>query len=139
MPMRGFQSSMDYKMTIGLGSNTMIDSMSVTWPDGKQEMLTNLKANQHLVIDHANAKIINNKKKIETKPIFKEVDVNKIVHKENYFNEFDRDRLLYHMVSTEGPAFASADLNNDGLDDFYLGGSAGSTGNIYIQRPDETF
>ena len=43
------------------------------------------------------------------------------------------------MVSTEGPAFASADLNNDGLDDFYLGGSLGHPGKIYMQKSNEKF
>ena len=138
MPIRGFQSSMDYKMTVGIGNNSVIDSLSVTWPDDKQEILKSVKADQHLVLDYANAKTVSRKKEI-VRPIFKEAKANQIIHQENQFNEFDRDRLLYHMVSTEGPAFASADLNNDGLDDFYLGGSLGNPGKIYIQKNSEKF
>ena len=138
MPIRGFQSSMDYKMIVGIGNNSIIDSLSVTWPDDKQEMLKDVKADQHLLLDYANAKTVQQKKE-QVRPIFKEADTNQIIHEENQFNEFDRDRLLYHMVSTEGPAFASADLNNDGLDDFYLGGSLGKPGKIYMQKSNEKF
>ena len=138
MPIRGFQSSMDYKMIVGIGNNSVIDSLSVTWPDDKQEILKGVKADQHLILDYANAKRVPQKKET-VRPIFKEANPNQIIHEENQFNEFDRDRLLYHMVSTEGPAFASADLNNDGLDDFYLGGSLGHPGKIYMQKSNEKF
>jgi len=138
MPIRGFQSSMDYKMIVGIGNNSVIDSLSVTWPDDKQETLKDVKADQHLVLDYANAKSARQKKET-VRPIFKEANANEIIHEENQFNEFDRDRLLYHMISTEGPAFASADLNNDGLDDFYLGGSLGNAGKILIQKSNEKF
>ena len=32
-PVRGFQSSVEYKMTIGLGASTEVDSMIIYWPD----------------------------------------------------------------------------------------------------------
>ncbi len=139
MPMRGFQSSMDYKMILGTGQHASIDSISVTWPDDKKEILQNIKTDQQIIFDYANAKVVKEKKVKPIKPVFKEVSNETVLHKENLFNEFDRDRLLYHMVSTEGPAFATADLNMDGLDDFYLGGSVGNAGGIYIQRADEQF
>lgn len=139
MPIRGFQSSMDYKMIIGTGLHTSIDSLIVTWPDEKKEILRNVRTDQHITFDYAKAKVSgkNNAKAVQA--LFQEVPGNEIFHEENQFNEFDRDRLLYHMVSTEGPAFASADLNNDGLDDFYIGGSAGNPGSIYLQQPGEKF
>ena len=139
MPMRGFQSSMDYKMILGTGQHASIDSISVTWPDDKKEILQNVKTDQQIIFDYANSKVVKEKKVKPIKPVFKEVSNETILHKENLFNEFDRDRLLYHMVSTEGPAFATADLNKDGLDDFYLGGSVGNAGGIYIQQADEQF
>lgn len=139
MPIRGFQSSMDYKMIIGAGVHTAIDCLTVTWPDERRETLKNLRTNQHIVFDYANAKPTEKSNPKVDQPIFETVPGSDVVHKENDFNEFDRDRLLYHMVSTEGPAFASADLNNDGFDDFYIGGSAGTSGSIYLQQPGEKF
>src|SRR4051812_21354547 len=35
------------------------------------------------------------------------------LHKENRFADFDREPLIPHMLSTEGPALAVGDLNND--------------------------
>jgi hypothetical protein len=86
MPIRGFQSSMDYKMIVGIGNNSAIDSLSVTWPDDKQEILNDVKADQHLILDYANAKRVQQKKET-VKPIFKQANFNQIIHEENQYNE----------------------------------------------------
>jgi len=139
MPMRGFQSSMDYKMVIGLGNNAIVDSIYVTWPDNKVEVLKSIKTNQGFVFDYTNANVLDQKDVGSSAPILEESIKTNIFHVENSHNEFDRDRLLYHMLSTSGPAFSVADINNDGIDDFYLGGSVGNPGSIYIQTSDEKF
>ncbi|MFZ8318610.1 FG-GAP repeat protein, partial [Staphylococcus aureus] len=61
------------------------------------------------------------------------------IHQENSFNEFDRELLMPRMVSTEGPAIAVADINNDGLEDFYIGASKTYKGKIFIQQPNGKF
>jgi len=140
MPIRGFQSSMDYTMVIGTGDRSAVDSLVVVWPDDKVEILTDVKSPQQLVIDHANAKAVKPKASKSVPALFAEVsNAETIAHVENDFNEFDRDRLLYHMLSTEGPAFAKADVNNDHLDDFFLGGSEGHAGSLYLQQPSGKF
>ena len=140
MPMRGFQSSMDYKLILGLGNNEFVDSLIVTWPDDKKEVFTQVKTNQEIILDQANAtKTLPQPKKKLQPPLFAEVDIPEIKHTENQFNEFDRERLLNHMVSTEGPAFTVADLNQDGLDDFYLGGSQHNPGALYMQTVGTNF
>jgi enediyne biosynthesis protein E4 len=136
MPIRGFQSSMDYKMIFGLAKNTTIDSLKVTWPDDKVQIVSSVKVNQTITLDYANASPVQVRKPTEVRPFMKEISMGVVSHTENSFNDFDRDRLLYHMLSTQGPGIAVADLNNDGLDDFYLGGSAGNAGKLYIQRSD---
>lgn len=133
MPIRGFQSSMDYKMVIGLGEFNQVDSLVVTWPDDKIQILTSVKADTVLKLDYSYAKIIKVKPMSQPARIFTALNDTTVQHSENGFNDFDRDRLLYHMLSTQGPAFAKADLNKDGLDDFYVGGSVSSPGKIYIQ------
>jgi hypothetical protein len=134
IPIRGFQSSMDYKMVIGLGKTTLIDSLCVTWPDDSQEILKNVTPNKSILLDQKNANMHYHEVKKQSNVILKEVTFKDLVtHKENSFNDFDRDRLEYHMLSTQGPAFACADLNGDKLDDFYLGGSVGHAGALYFQ------
>ncbi|MBT1696871.1 VCBS repeat-containing protein [Fulvivirgaceae bacterium PWU4] len=141
MPIRGFQSSMDYRMVIGLGTRSQADSLLVTWPDGKTEMLRSVGADQALVLDHARAtetKVDGKASRIAS-PLLQTVNEGTVRHEENDYNDFDRDRLNYHMLSTQGPAFAQADLNNDGRDDLYLGGSVGSPGKLYVQSTNGEF
>ena len=44
---------------------------------------------------------------------------------ENNFVDFDRDRLLFHMSSSEGSCICEGDINGDGYKDLYIGGSKG--------------
>ena len=134
MPIRGFQSSMDYKIILGLENNTAIDSLLVTWPDDKIEWLRNVQADQVIALDHKNASEAPLRSKSTLKSILKEISAGEVLHKENEYNDFDRDRLCYHMLSTQGPAFAIADLDSDGADDFYLGGSVTHSGKLFMQR-----
>ena len=134
MPIRGFQSSMDYKIILGLENNTAIDSLLVTWPDDKIEWLRNVQADQVIALDHKNASEAPLRSKSTLKSMLKEISAGEVLHKENEYNDFDRDRLCYHMLSTQGPAFAIADLDSDGADDFYLGGSVAHSGKLFMQR-----
>lgn len=142
MPMRGFQSSMDYRLIVGLGDLASIDSMIVKWPDDKVEIIRNVKTNRHITLSHKSAKPVGSSKTSAntSKTYFSRViKPSNLHHTENPFNEFDRDRLLYHMISRQGPATAKADLNNDGLDDVYIGGGVGKSGGIFLQRMDGAF
>lgn len=135
MPTRGFQSSMDYVMTIGLGVETLIDSIRVIWPNDQTQKLTNIKANQLLNIKQSEAtsiyKIPNAKKK---KSFFEEVKTDLISHTENSYSDFDHEGLISKMLSQEGPALAVADIDNDGNEDVFIGGAKGMPGNIYLNK-----
>ncbi|HEY8938478.1 MAG TPA: VCBS repeat-containing protein, partial [Cyclobacteriaceae bacterium] len=139
MPIRGYQSSMDYKMIIGLGSVSRIDSMRIFWPDETSQLLTQVEVNKTLALkqDDGVSYKINEKYK---QPLLQEVNnaIN-FVHHENDFNQFNAEKSIYQMVSTEGPAVAIGDLNNDNLDDFFVGGAHGQSGAIFIQRKEGTF
>jgi len=141
LPNRGFQSSVDTRLNFGLGSIKKIDTLLVDWYYGKQTLLTNIKTDQTLVLDESNAQNMSKitfapiePKKTYFKDISKEIALD-YVHKENTFVDFDRNRLLYHMKSTEGPKVAIGDVNGDGKEDFYVGGSKGSPGKLFIQTP----
>lgn len=133
IPSRGFQSSMDYVMTIGLGKAMRIDSLRVIWPDDRTEKRVQLDANQTLKLKHSEAaetyKIPAKKK---GSPMLKELDNNALLaHRENAYNDFDYEGLIYKLLSQEGPALAIADINGDGHEDIFTGGANGQSGTLY--------
>ena len=134
IPTRGFQSCMDYKSILGIGTSKKIDSVEVIWPLGARQMIRGIDAQTDLVFaeSSANERYFENKKQVMS--LLTEVQLDSIVHKENQYNDFDQDRLLYHMLSTQGPGVAVGDLNHDGLDDLFVGGAKGKAGAIYLQE-----
>ncbi|HEX5169499.1 MAG TPA: VCBS repeat-containing protein [Cyclobacteriaceae bacterium] len=138
MPMRGFQSSVDPRPNFGLGSIDVVDKVVVVWPSGKITELKDVRANQTLVLNEAEASVNQLKDgndKID--PMLKDVSHTIGIdyrHKENEFVDFDHDHLIFHMLSTEGPHIAKGDVNGDGLEDFYIGGAKDSEGAMYIQN-----
>ncbi|MEQ9580631.1 MAG: FG-GAP-like repeat-containing protein, partial [Arenibacter sp.] len=136
MPSRGFQSSVDYIMTIGLGKNTSIDSMQVIWPDDHTQKFNDIKTNQFLTLRNSEAQDIfvpNNNKIVN--PLLKELANSKLLqHKENNYNDFDYESLISKMLSQEGPALAVADVNGDGNEDIFIGGGANQAGVLYLHN-----
>ena len=136
-PIRGFQSTVDNIMHFGLGEISRIDSLIVDWYYGKRSVLTDLAVNQIVVIDEKEAQMTEPKEKIKNKnkSLFKNISETidlDYSHVENNYVDFDRDRLLYHMKSTEGPKIDVGDVNNDGLIDFYIGGAKNSPGKLFL-------
>lgn len=134
MPSRGFQSSVDYIMTIGLGENEIIDSLRVIWPNDQTQKLNKVKTNQFLTlkISEAEGKYAP-RKKTTTKTLITEVDNPKLLqHKENNYNDFDYEGLIAKMLSREGPALAVADVNGDGHDDVFIGGGPNQAAVLYL-------
>ncbi len=140
VPNRGFESSVDPRPNIGLGKIDTVDLVRVRWPDGRETMLRNLATNQIVTLDQREATTVSNPPSatdltfvnLKSKPI-------DYTHKENEFVDFDRDKLLYHMLSTEGPRVSKGDVNGDGLEDIYIGGARDSAGALFIQSSDGSF
>lgn len=135
-PNRGFMSSVDPVIHVGLGEISRIDSLVITWPDLSKTTLFDVEYNQRLTIDQNQSKAEPDKAvKQPQKSIFINVehDMPEVIHTENTFSDFDRYKLLFHMRSNEGPKIGVADVNADGLDDFYLCGAKDSPGALYLQ------
>jgi hypothetical protein len=135
MPFRGFQSSVDYPLILGLGSITQLDSLEVIWPDGKITTKYNVKADQSIVLNQGEG--INNKNfssdQADTDSYLSEkTELIPTAHKEDLYNDFDHEGLIERHLSKEGPALAIGDVNSDGNEDFFLGGAKGQPGQIYF-------
>jgi hypothetical protein len=141
---RGFQSSSDTKLHFGLDSSGIIDSILVVWPDQKFQLLKNIKPNQQLPLLQKDATgVFNYADFFKPKPAYLTDISDKIPvnwsHQENKFDDYDVQYLIPHAESTRGPKIAVADVNGDGLDDFYACGASGQPGTLMIQQKDGSF
>lgn len=142
MPIRGFQSTVDDRLNFGIGKNTTIDKVAVTWPDGTATEMSNVPADQTLKLTWEDANPAAGSDLRASKTVFEEVDARQLIdfrHEENTFVDFDRDRLTYHMLSNEGPKLTTGDVNGDGLDDLYLGGAKDQAGSLYRATANGTY
>ncbi|HEX9827030.1 MAG TPA: VCBS repeat-containing protein [Flavobacteriaceae bacterium] len=135
VPSRGFQSSIEYTLTFGLGSTEEVDSIKIIWPNKKFQKIGKTKVNQVLAYDIENANddfIINKLERHKT--YFTEVKKDLKTHKEDSYIDFNYEGLIPKMFSKEGPALAVGDVNNDGNDDVFVGGAFEQQGQLYLQN-----
>jgi hypothetical protein len=142
-PTRGFQSSVDQRLHFGLGASATIDSLVVIWPDHRFQVLTNVAGNRMLTLAQADASgRWDYTRAAATPTVFTEITDSVATgwaHVENDFNDMDREPLMPHLLSAEGPAMAAGDVNGDGLDDLYVGGAKWQPGRLLVQQPNGSF
>jgi len=143
-PYRGYLSTMQVDPHFGLGKTSRIDSLIVKWPDGKRQVLLNPTVNQTISVAHDSAKELYSWK-IQTtanNALFQSFnDSTKINYRHNKtdFIDFTIQKLLPHKFSEYGPAMAVGDINNDGLDDIFIGGSGSNPTTLLMQQKNRRF
>ena len=134
IPSRGFQSSIDYTLTFGLGDAKEIDSLKIIWPNRKVSKHRKQKTNQWLYFDIKNAQEEAEPQAKIVKNYFSEISNNLESHTEDSYVDFDYEGLIPKMQSKEGPALAVGDVNNDGNEDVFIGGAYRQVGNLYFHK-----
>jgi hypothetical protein len=138
-PTRGFQSSVDFDLVIGLGKSITADSIQIIWPSGKMQTIKEVKANQVVELFEKNA--VDNYS-VPSHNSFFSADSKQTVsfrHKEDDFIDFGVQFFLPGLLSTQGPHMTRADVNGDGLDDIFIGGASGQPGALFMQQSDGNF
>lgn len=143
LPTRGFESSVEPVLNFGVGAYKTIDSLKVIWPNMKEQQLNNINTNTTITLTQSEAKINYIPAVPGAKKYYKNITAGSIkgdiYHKENDYKDFDDQRLIPKMLSTEGPKLAVADVNGDGLEDFFMGGATGDTAKLFIQQASGSF
>lgn len=139
---RGYRSSMEPIMHFGLGSDTLISKIEVVWVDGKTMVLEQQPVNQVLELKYEDALNTKIPKLDKPEPYFEDVTEEmsiEIRHRENEMVDYIREPMLPYKLSSLGQAFDVSDVNDDGLDDFYLGGAFRYPGQLFIQSDQGEF
>ena len=139
---RGYKSTVENTIHFGLGAQASVDSIEITWPDGRYQLLQNVPANQILTVRHQDA--------VDTLPpppprptplltnVSQDIPLN-YRHREEDFVDFKYEPLLPRRYSQDGPCLATGDINGDGADDFYVGGAKRQPGRFFVQQADGQF
>lgn len=142
-PVHGFASSMEIPLLVGL-KGTNAKSALLIWPDNTFQEV-DLNSAEPLVytkglpvFNYAVLRPPADSSAVQVTDLTASLGLN-AVHGENPFPDFDREPLMPHRLSTEGPALAVADINHDGLEDIFIGAAKRERSHIYLQQASGKF
>lgn len=143
-PVRGYMSSSENRIHVGLGNHSKIDSLLIIWPDGKQTIRTNITAGITTEYDYSDITFTSDPlKNLDTNTtLFEDISSQlnlKYVHQENTPNDFRHEPLLLQQYDNNGPGIAIGDINGDDRTDFYVGGGRNQSGTLFFQTADGSF
>lgn len=138
---RGYYSSVEPIPFFGLGNQAKVDSVKVIWNNDKVNLFKDVDANKTLTANFEKAVAYESNKNNST--FFGQKNAQNLgldfAHKENDFDDFTEEILLPHQLSQNGPFIASEDVNNDGLDDIFVGGAVNQSGTLYLQNKEGNY
>ncbi|HWK03267.1 MAG TPA: VCBS repeat-containing protein [Puia sp.] len=136
-PTRGYMSTDDYRAHFGIGEVTVIDSLRVRWPDGKSQLLTAINPDRAITVNYKDAvgyTAPGNAKPVI--PLFTAAPAEygiRFKHVEKDVIDYNIQPALPHKLSQYGPGIAVGDIDGNGYEDFYIGGSVGHRGIFFMQ------
>lgn len=139
---RGYLSSVDPVIHFGLGARDKVDSVLITWPDGKVTIMNNVQSNQRLEVDYESSISATNHSVKQSTPIVNEISSKRKLlyrHGEDDKIDYNLQRTLPHKFTQYGPGMAAGDINSDGMEDLVIGGSVGHATTVFVQGKDGTF
>jgi enediyne biosynthesis protein E4 len=139
---RGYLSSVSPILHFGLGTDSVINALTIRWPKGNYTLLKNIKANQTIIIAEATA----NKDSIAIHQsgtmVFQDISTTSGIdffQTENEFVDFKRESLLPWQLSKQGPKLSKGDVNADGLEDVFIGAPKNGKACLYLQMQNGQF
>lgn len=133
-PTRGFQSCMYSPLTVGVGSNTNVDSLKVIWPNQNTQLLKNVDVKALVKLQYKDASPPRISLAKTQAPLF--VPTKSMIwnHQPVDANDFKQQALLPRMYSCTGPKMIAADVNRDGLQDIFICAPANQASSLFIQN-----
>jgi hypothetical protein len=142
-PVRGYFSTVDTKLLFGVGSHTQIDSIVTIWPDNTCQVLRQVAVDSLLEITQQPVRdtwrAINTH---DLQAVFSDITTSTQInyrHVESNYNDFAEQRLLPQKFSQLGPYITTADVNQDGLTDWFVGGAFNFSGKLFLQQKNGSF
>lgn len=138
---RGYASSVDPVVHFGIGANTLVDSIRITWPQGKSiSVLKNITANQTIIINESEAISPGNR----TEPAVSDLMFSKTEGMIDYLHEqtdfidfFQEQNIIPHKFSQIGPVIAKGDINDDGSEDIIIGSTNMLPTTVFLRKGDQ--
>lgn len=135
IPTRGYLSSVEPAVHIGLGSQKSMSELTIIWGNGKSQTFTNVKANQVLTVKQSEALAKYDFSQPIKKTLFNELPL-AFLHEEQDFIDYNMQSLLPQKMSQFGPSLAVGDINGDKLEDIYVSGAKFKSGSFLIRNAD---
>ena len=133
---RGYQSSMQHRIHFGIDKVDQVEKVVVKWTDGLVEEFSTININQNNVLAKGSGVKNGSMGDSPITALFEDVSSqllsSSITHTEHKFDDFNKEILLPHKYSDIGPALAKGDVNGDGLEDIFIGGSNISESQLLI-------